>query len=128
MEHLLMVEVLCSSLGRTAETACAKGRMMIVKTLSLLLIFLVLSGCSSAFTSTPAGVSPTSGTQAQGDLPTAAHIVEPTDVPITPSATAVAQTKTSPTDSPTATSTPMPAPTSAPPPAAPAFSYPIGAP
>jgi murein DD-endopeptidase MepM/ murein hydrolase activator NlpD len=101
---------------------------MIVKTLTLLLILLALSGCSTAFTSTPAGVSPTSGTQAQGDIPTEAQIVEPTAVPITPSIISQAQTKTSPTDSPTATSTPKPAPTSSFPPAGPAFSYPIGAP
>jgi murein DD-endopeptidase MepM/ murein hydrolase activator NlpD len=102
-----------------------------VKILSLLLIFLALSGCSTSSTSTPTAVAPASETPARHDLPTAAQASAPTSIPSRPTATSRAQTIVSPTDRPAATTRPMPSPTTASAfsaTAPPAFSYPIGMP
>jgi murein DD-endopeptidase MepM/ murein hydrolase activator NlpD len=94
------------------------------KILTILLLFLTLSGCSISSEPAPAAVVPASETPARRDLPTAAQAVEPTSVPATPTATPRAQA--TPTDRPIASPSPAPSPTTPSSPAAASFSYPIG--
>src|SRR5687768_6595663 len=79
--------------------------------LPLLLLFLILSGCSTSSTSSPTNVAPTSETQVQRDLTTPDQVSAPTEVPLEPTAKAQAQPSTILTERPTALPTLMPSPT-----------------
>lgn len=99
-----------------------------VKVLTLLFILLVLSGCSTAATSSLTNATPIAVTQVQRDLATPEQASAPTTVPLAPTVIAQAQPSTIPPERPTVLPTLIPSPTVSAASSASSFSYPIGTP